>query len=146
MGGNAEAETTPEATFEEFMAAKMHGAGIPGMAAAIVAGGEVKWQKGSGIADITSHRPKTTDTPFPIASISKTFIATALMQLVEAGVIDLGAPGYGNLRGDGRRHARFRRHPGMLDAQARRTIGDREGPRLIRPKPFRRDCSRARRV
>jgi CubicO group peptidase (beta-lactamase class C family) len=88
-GGGVDAGTTGVEALEEFIEAEMRGAGIPGLAAAIVAGGEVKWQEGFGAADIASNRPITTDTPFPIASISKTFIATALMQLVEAGEIDL---------------------------------------------------------
>ena len=62
---------------------------VPGMAVAIVAGGEVAWQRGFGYGDLESKEKITTDTPFPLASISKTFIGTTLMQLEESGEIDI---------------------------------------------------------
>lgn len=64
---------------------------IPGLALAIVHGDQVVHQKGFGIAD-PSGRPVTPQTPFNIASVSKTFTALSVLQLAEDGRIELEAP------------------------------------------------------
>lgn len=53
-------------------------------------GGEVVYSTGYGIAGL--GRPMTADTPMIIGAHSKSFTALAIMQLVEAGKIDLDAP------------------------------------------------------
>jgi CubicO group peptidase (beta-lactamase class C family) len=70
---------------------------IPGMSATLVQDGRVVWAQGFGLADAESHRPATSSTPFHLASLTKPFASTVLMQLAEAGVVDLDAPvsGYG---------------------------------------------------
>jgi CubicO group peptidase (beta-lactamase class C family) len=45
-----------------------------------------------GITNVEDSLPVTPHTVFPIASISKTFAATAMMRLVEQGKVDLRAP------------------------------------------------------
>jgi len=64
---------------------------LPGMALAIVQDGEVVYLQGYGKAG-PDGRPMTAQTPLYIASLSKSFTALAVMQLVEAGVIDLDEP------------------------------------------------------
>lgn len=64
---------------------------IPGLAVAIVRGNHIDHLRGYGVADGTGH-PITPQTPFLIASLSKSFTALAVMQLVEEGKIDLDAP------------------------------------------------------
>jgi CubicO group peptidase (beta-lactamase class C family) len=64
---------------------------IPGLALAIVKGDQIVHLKGFGIAD-PSGRAVTPQTPFMIGSLSKSMTALAVMQLVEAGKIDLDAP------------------------------------------------------
>ena len=64
---------------------------IPGLALAIVKGDQIVYLKGYGHAD-QSGRPVTPQTPFLIGSITKTFTALAVMQLVEAGKVELDAP------------------------------------------------------
>ncbi len=64
---------------------------LPGLALAIVQDGQVIYQRGFGRAD-TSGRAVTPQTPFIIGSATKSFTALAIMQLVEAGKIDLDAP------------------------------------------------------
>lgn len=65
---------------------------IPGAAFILVQNGSVVLAKGYGRADLESKRRFTPDeTIFPIASISKVFTATAVMQLVDRGSIDLEA-------------------------------------------------------
>ena len=79
------------AGLDAFIRAKMKVAHVPGLAACVVSGGEVVWAKGFGWADIGARRRVTADTGFMLASISKTLIATAVMQQVEAGNLSLGA-------------------------------------------------------
>ena len=69
----------------------METAHIPGLSIAIVKGDQIVYRKGYGQAD-PSGRPVTPHTPFIIGSISKTFTALAVMQLVESGKVELDAP------------------------------------------------------
>jgi CubicO group peptidase (beta-lactamase class C family) len=69
-----------------------------GMAVGIVRDGRLDAFHGHGCADLETKRPITPDTLFRIASITKTFTAIAVMQLVERGRIDLDAPANRYLR------------------------------------------------
>ena len=71
--------------------AKMKEHGVPGVAVGIVADGAVTI-RGLGITNVEDPLTVTEHTVFPIASISKTFAATAMMRLVEQGKVDLRAP------------------------------------------------------
>jgi len=64
---------------------------IPGMSAAIIKDQKVVWAKGFGFADAESRVPATPDTVYHIASFTKPFAATLVMQLVEQGKLDLVA-------------------------------------------------------
>src|SRR5438046_4620118 len=71
--------------------AKMREYRVPGVALGIIDGpGET--MRGLGVTGIEDPLPVTPHTVFPIASISKTFAATAIMRLVEQGKLDLRAP------------------------------------------------------
>lgn len=65
---------------------------IPGMSAVIVKDQKVLWAKGFGFADLENHVPATPDTLYSIASLTKTFAGTLVMQLVEQGKLDLDEP------------------------------------------------------
>jgi CubicO group peptidase (beta-lactamase class C family) len=65
---------------------------IPGLSAAIIRHQEVSWAKGFGYADMEKAVPAKPDTVYHIASLTKTFAATILMQLVEQGRLDLDEP------------------------------------------------------
>jgi CubicO group peptidase (beta-lactamase class C family) len=65
---------------------------IPGMSAAIVKDQQLLWAKGFGFADLENRVAVTPDTVFHLASITKTFAATLIMQLVEQGKLDLDEP------------------------------------------------------
>jgi CubicO group peptidase (beta-lactamase class C family) len=65
---------------------------IPGMSAAIVKDQKVLWAKGFGFADLENRIPVTPDTVFHLASITKTFAATLILQLVDQGKLDLDEP------------------------------------------------------
>lgn len=65
-------------------------ANIAGAAVAVVANGQLVFAKGYGYADLKSHRPVLADqTLFRAGSVSKLFTWTAVMQLVQAGKIEL---------------------------------------------------------
>ncbi len=61
---------------------------IPGLALSIVHNDEIVYTQGYGIAG-PDGAPVTPQTPFFICSLSKSFTALAIMQLIEAGKIDL---------------------------------------------------------
>jgi len=64
---------------------------IPGASLAIVEGDRIVYQKGYGRARPEGETP-TPQTPFLIGSLTKSFTALAVMQLVEAGKVELDAP------------------------------------------------------
>jgi CubicO group peptidase (beta-lactamase class C family) len=66
--------------------------GIPGIVVGVVAGDELLWSQGFGYADLDSERPMRADTRFRMASHSKLFTATAIMQLREQGLLRLDDP------------------------------------------------------
>jgi CubicO group peptidase (beta-lactamase class C family) len=74
-----------------YLTARLRAARIPGFALGIVKGDQIVYLKGYGRAD-SSGRPVTPQTPFLIGSITKSFTALAVMQLVEAGKVELDAP------------------------------------------------------
>jgi CubicO group peptidase (beta-lactamase class C family) len=65
---------------------------IPGMSAVVVKDQKVLWAKGFGFADVEKHIPATPETLYHVASLTKTFAATLIMQLVEDGKLDLNEP------------------------------------------------------
>lgn len=66
--------------------------GAPGLSAAIVAGDTVVWAQGFGMADLEQNAPARPESVYRIASISKPIAATAVMQLVERGLVSLDDP------------------------------------------------------
>jgi CubicO group peptidase (beta-lactamase class C family) len=86
------ARTTPDfAAIDKFVEVEMQAQRIPGLALGIVQGNQIVHLKGFGIAD-PSGRVVTPQTPFILGSTTKSFTALAVMQLVEAGKIELDAP------------------------------------------------------
>jgi CubicO group peptidase (beta-lactamase class C family) len=63
-----------------------------GAAAGVVHGDELVWSGGAGLADAAAGRPSGADVLYRIASITKTFTGTAIMQLRDAGRLDLDDP------------------------------------------------------
>jgi CubicO group peptidase (beta-lactamase class C family) len=79
-----------EAFFEELMPAQMNTFHVPGGAISIVQDGRLLFAKGYGYADVAQRKPVVTEsTLFRLASTSKLFVWTAVMQLVEQGKLDL---------------------------------------------------------
>ena len=65
---------------------------IPAYSAAIVKDQKLIWAKGFGYADVENKIPATEHTPYHLASLTKTFASTILMQLVQEGKIKLDDP------------------------------------------------------
>ena len=62
---------------------------LPSIAAAVVRDGELLWETAVGAGDVEQSRDATPDTQYRIGSITKTFTAAAIMQLRDAGKLDL---------------------------------------------------------
>ena len=62
---------------------------IPGLAVGVVYDNEVIYTKGFGVKNIETEEPINEYSLFHMASVSKTFVATGIMQLVEQGKIKL---------------------------------------------------------
>jgi CubicO group peptidase (beta-lactamase class C family) len=91
VGRAQELDSAQISKIDDYVNAAMAEWSIPGLSLAIVRGDEIAYMQGYGQAD-TSGRSVTPQTPFWLASLSKSITATAIMQLVEAGQIDLDAP------------------------------------------------------
>jgi CubicO group peptidase (beta-lactamase class C family) len=70
----------------------IHRWGIPGLAIGVVQDGEIVYAKGFGVQNLDTQIPVTLESQFCVASVSKNFTASAVMQLAERGRIDLDAP------------------------------------------------------
>jgi CubicO group peptidase (beta-lactamase class C family) len=80
------------ATFEVELEAVRQELKIPGMSAAVVKNGKLVWARGLGYADVENQVPATPETPYHLASVTKTFAAVAIMQLVQEGKLSLDDP------------------------------------------------------
>jgi CubicO group peptidase (beta-lactamase class C family) len=65
---------------------------VPGAALALIKGGRVVLEKNYGFRDLTTQAPVTAHTLFNIGSISKSFTALAVAQLVDQHKLDLDTP------------------------------------------------------
>jgi CubicO group peptidase (beta-lactamase class C family) len=65
---------------------------LPSVSACVFRDGEIIWERVLGAADVATKRAATSDDVYRIGSITKTFTAVLVMQLVEAGRIELEAP------------------------------------------------------
>ena len=75
--------------FEAKVAAFVRDNRLYGAAAGLVHGDELAWSGGTGLADLAGGRRSGPDVLYRIASITKTFTGTAIMQLRDAGTLDL---------------------------------------------------------
>lgn len=91
----AHAEAAPlavdTAQIDKFVETMREKLDIPGVAVGIVQGDQTVYTKGYGISG-PDGQPVTAQTPFILGSVSKSFTALGIMQLVEQGKIDLDAP------------------------------------------------------
>jgi CubicO group peptidase (beta-lactamase class C family) len=81
-----------ERLFSAWMDGQMLERGLPGIAIGVVADQDLVWATGFGFADTTAKTRMTPATKFRMASHSKLFTATSVMQLREQGKLRLDDP------------------------------------------------------
>ncbi|MBP88077.1 MAG: hypothetical protein CMJ64_15360 [Planctomycetaceae bacterium] len=79
-------------SLSEFLNQAVQQGRISGCSFLVAHKGEVVFRKAVGYADLEAKRPFTTDELLPIASVSKPFLASVLMALVEHGKLKLDDP------------------------------------------------------
>ena len=89
---SAPASTTEGGKIDDFVRSEMARQKIPGVAIAVVRGGEVLRQQGYGYANVELNVPVTADTIFQSGSMGKQFTAAAVMLLVQDGKLNLDDP------------------------------------------------------
>ena len=82
----------PLDTLSEIMNQAVTDKQVAGASFIVVHQGEVVFREGVGYADIESKRPFTADELLPIASVSKPFMASVVMALVDQGKLNLDDP------------------------------------------------------
>lgn len=86
LGAVAAAQPRPSAQglsfalFERYLESLREQAGIPGMSALVLVGGNEAWSAGFGRADVESGLRPTADTPYLIGQLSQTLGATLLLK------------------------------------------------------------------
>ncbi|MET7981865.1 serine hydrolase domain-containing protein [Streptomyces sp. NPDC005281] len=75
----------------EFVSSQATELGVPGVSVGVLLDGQ-EFYASHGVTSLANPSPVDRDTLFPLASVSKTFTATALMRLVAQGLVDLDAP------------------------------------------------------
>src|SRR4026207_92515 len=78
-------------TIADLVAVKMREYHVPGVALGVLRDGKTAI-RGFGVTSVEDPLPVTDGTIFPLARISKTVTALAVMRLVEQGKLDLRAP------------------------------------------------------
>lgn len=78
--------------FESWLRGQMSSRNLPGMVIGVVSDQELIWVKAFGYADLDKRVSMTPETKFRMASHSKLFTATAIMQLRDAGKLRLDDP------------------------------------------------------
>lgn len=88
---NAPVPASETVTSEQLTASLQHavGRGVPGLSAAIANRDGVVWTGAAGWADVRARTPIDQHTLFGIGSITKVFVATVVLQLVEEGRLKL---------------------------------------------------------
>src|SRR5919201_180633 len=82
----------PEPEFEQIVLRAQRQQRVPSISAAVFRGRELLWSGAVGLADVEARREATPDTRYPIASITKSFVAVSVLQLRDAGELALEDP------------------------------------------------------
>jgi D-alanyl-D-alanine carboxypeptidase len=80
------------AKLQPLLLAKMQQLHIPGALIYVDDPGQGSWTTALGTSDLATHAPMNVNSHMRIASITKTFTATAILQLVDAGKLHLNDP------------------------------------------------------
>src|SRR5262245_26332203 len=91
-GGREAALQSAAERFEARLDSLRIAAKIPGLSVAVLADTTVLLARGYGFADVENEIPATAETPYHIASVTKTISAVTALRLAERGAIDLDRP------------------------------------------------------
>jgi D-alanyl-D-alanine carboxypeptidase len=83
------AQQSESSRVDEYIQQRMRELPVPGLSVAVVKDGKVVLAKGYGAANLETGAPATAETEYRIASISKQFIAAAVLLLVQDGRVGL---------------------------------------------------------
>jgi CubicO group peptidase (beta-lactamase class C family) len=89
VGAPMGARTDP---VDDFVAAQMQRYHVPGLSLVVVRKGAIVKSKGYGLANVALKTPATPQTVYKIGSVSKQFIATGIMLLVQSGRLAIDDP------------------------------------------------------
>ncbi|HMQ30344.1 MAG TPA: serine hydrolase [Chloroflexaceae bacterium] len=81
-----------EAKLQPFAQGALAAFGLAGLAVGVVRAGRLVYAQGFGVRSLATGEPVTPRSLFHLASVSKPFVATAIVQLVERGRIGLDEP------------------------------------------------------
>jgi CubicO group peptidase (beta-lactamase class C family) len=90
-GREKRGHTMSQEKLAEFVAVTAKEFDIPGVAVGVLAGGQ-EFVASHGVTSLENPLPVDDKTLFPLASVTKSFTATAMMRLVAEGKVDLDAP------------------------------------------------------
>ena len=85
-------QPSDEAWMDSILQEHLTASKLPGMAIGIVGNGQILYAKGFGTKKLGTEDPVTAQSNFHMASVSKTFVATGVAQLVKQGEIQLDDP------------------------------------------------------
>lgn len=98
LAGMAQGRQIPSAVQERidvldyWISTRIHDEELPSITIAVVDDQRIVWSKAYGLADVEAGRPATTRTLYRIASVTKLFTASAILQLRDAGKLQLDDP------------------------------------------------------
>ena len=98
--GQVAAPPAHYAAIRDYIRHQLVATGAPSMAIAVFRNGHIDWQEGFGWADRERKLKATPDIVYSLASVSKTFTATGVMELAAMQVIDVDKPINDYLRDD----------------------------------------------
>src|SRR5690349_5201628 len=87
--GGAEATAPSSEDIDAYVERLMARRHVPGASVAVVKDGKLVLSRGYGLANVELGVPATEDTVYQLASVTKTFTATAIMMLVQDGKLSL---------------------------------------------------------
>ncbi|MBK8021990.1 MAG: serine hydrolase [Chloroflexi bacterium] len=80
------------AALEQFIFQQMAQFNTAGVSIALIEGDDISWTRGFGLRDVDQGLFATPNTLYPVASVTKSFTAAAIMQLAEAGKLSVEEP------------------------------------------------------
>lgn len=89
LNGYSQGNPNPNPLLDAAIQSEMNAENFPGVSTVIVKDGEIIWLESYGFADIENNIPVEDSTVFLLASMSKLFTGTAIMQLYQNGIINL---------------------------------------------------------